>query len=87
MKNELEKNLMTKAEIFEDMVLLGIACGLETPQEWYLNYELRLTNFYKYSDIPLVSKIMQKEILPSLYLVYNDEPHQNEEQLIGWIYK
>lgn len=79
--------MKNKSEIFEDMVLMGISCGLLTPQEWYINYQMRLMNFFPYNEIPNVLNIMENQILPELYLSCNFEPHNSVEQLRDWVNK
>ena len=44
----------TQKSIFREIVKMGLAYGLDTPQEWIQNYEMHMTNWTSYIDLEVV---------------------------------
>ena len=78
--------MIDKHTVFYELVTLGIACGLETPQEWIRNFEYKLTEILPYDKIPEVEKIIWEQIVPSLYSCVNLREECDVENLKKWVF-
>jgi hypothetical protein len=72
------------ARVFQDVVLCGLACGLQTPQEWIRNYAMHEAQAVAYSDIPVVDQLVQ-EVAERLYCAVHHAERVEVDQLADWI--
>lgn len=76
-----------KYQLFYEVVTLGVACGLATPQEWIRNYERSYTNILPYDKIPEVEKILWEFVVPALHNSVNLTQETDLKLLSEWVYK
>jgi len=75
---------MTKTDIFQDMVLCGLACGLRTPQEWIRNYLMHETQMHAYKDIAMVEQLV-RSVADDLYCAVHMVDKVDIKDLADWI--
>lgn len=77
---------MNKHELFYQVVTSGLACGLLHPVEWIVNYDRHLGNFYAYTEIPDISKLLNEIAIDFHEIVHLKEPGTSTIQDIrDWI--
>jgi hypothetical protein len=70
---------MIQSNLFKDVVLTGITCGLHDPREWIRNYDHSLMMLYKYEDIPEIEQelfLIAKELYEATHMT---EEYTNED--------
>ena len=67
-----------------DMVLTGLCCGLETPQEWYNN--IICHNVWVYADYTNnLDKLF--EAIKEIYKMIMMNPVPTDEEVVEWVTK
>lgn len=78
-----------KDQVLRNVILCGISCGLESPQEWIHNYAGHLTNLLPYDKISTVEQIVEQYVIPTLYETCMLDSDITTDKLKDWmdIYK
>lgn len=81
----------TKQQLFYEIMLMGIACGLHSPQEWIYNYYRSLSMIYPYELIPQTEDVLdeiEKDIISyDSGLKVEEVTHNHIRQWYGHVYK
>ena len=75
---------MMQSNLFKDVVLMGITCGLKDPREWIRNYHHSLTMLHKYEDIPEIAKELF-EVAKELYEAEHMAHEYTNEDIQKWV--
>ena len=74
----------TQKSIFREIVKMGLACDLVTPQEWIQNYEMHFINWTSYMDLEVIQgfiTLVEREFIAITKCVMDSEvtPEMRDE--------
>lgn len=73
-------------QVFKDVVLCGIACGLETPQEWLRNYSMNMMSLHRYEDIVEIECALHDVATDFYKTIHLDNETPTQKQVYEWMW-